>query len=228
MREIFGDPAGRRLGGAGSAPSILERPEPAVIIQEAADLSRQVQLRLLALFSSRQAEDKFWIFETSRDLERMVGEGAFEQGLYRILEKGRVILPPLRVCRDFIPNEAERILEDLRRRHFRNVSLGGEAVEALLNYDWPGNWREMRWALESAFFTCSNGEISRDDLRLGAWSRREDFDDLNLRRRSEELEKSLILRAYALHGGNQVQMARALGISRGSLQYKMDKYQLFH
>ena len=88
----------------------------------------------------------------------------------------------------------------------------------MLRHDWRGNWRELKNTLESAFLMSAGTVIQAADLRLGLWTVPEDWDDLNLRKRSAEVEKNLLLRAYSLHAGNQVQMARALGISRGSLQ----------
>ena len=225
LRELFGDPAGARLGGESPGVPLVEREERALVIQEAGDLASHAQLRILALFSSGDS-DRFWVFESSRDLERMAKAERFLRGLYRILEAGKVVLPPLRVRKDRLEEEVERLLGGFRARYRRDVRLDSGALDAMLKYEWRGNWRELRNTLESAFLMTADSAIRREDLRLGLWAAPEDWDDLNLRRRSEEFEKSLLLRAYSLHSGNQVQMARALGISRGSLQYKLEKYGL--
>ncbi len=223
LRELFGDPAGARLGGAASAVPILRRENRVVVIQETGDLAPHAQLRILALFSEAAAE-KFWIFETSRDLERMSRAEKFLPGLFRRLEAGRLELPPVRAVKGRIEEEAGRLLASFRARYRREMELESGALDAMLRHDWRGNWRELRNTLESAFLMSVSGRIRAEDLRLGLWTAPEDWDDLNLRKRSEEMEKGLLLRAYSLHGGNQVQMARALGISRGSLQYKLEKY----
>ncbi|MEQ9364253.1 MAG: helix-turn-helix domain-containing protein [Leptospirales bacterium] len=225
LRELFGDPAGARLGGESPALPIVNREEPAIVIQEAGDLDPHVQLRILALFSSGE-HDRFWIFESSRDLERMVQAEKFLRGLYQMMKPGLVVLPPVRARRDRIEEEVERLLASFRLRYQRDVHLHGDALDAMLRHDWRGNWRELRNTLESAFLMSAGTIIQAADLRLGLWTVPEDWDDLNLRKRSAEVEKNLLLRAYSLHAGNQVQMARALGISRGSLQYKLEKYGL--
>jgi len=225
LRELFGDPAGARLGGPSPTVPILERDEAAVVIQEAGDLAAHAQLRILALFTAGES-DKFWIFETSRDLERMARVDKFLPGLFQQLRPGSVALPAVRAVKERLPEEVERLLEGFRREFRREMELSPEALEAMLQHDWRGNWRELKNTLESAFLMCQSGRIGREDLRLGLWAQPEDWDELNLRKRSEEMEKGLLLRAYSLHGGNQVQMARALGISRGSLQYKLEKYGL--
>ena len=70
LREIFGDSAGARLGGAGAGLPLLERPGRLVFIQEAALLSHQVQLRLYARLAGEE-DGRFWVFGSSRDLEAM-------------------------------------------------------------------------------------------------------------------------------------------------------------
>ncbi|MBL8018184.1 MAG: hypothetical protein JNM27_00845 [Leptospirales bacterium] len=155
----------------------------------------------------------------------LVKAGLFSSALADLLGRAKLVLPPLRRIRDKIQPECDRLLDELKTRYSRHIDLGRPARRAIDEYDWPGNWDELRKTLESAFLTCVRGEIAPEDLRLGQWFE-PDTDDLNLRRRSRDLEKQILLKAYALHSGNQVQMARALGISRGSLQYKMAKYGL--
>ena len=225
LRELFGDAAGVRLGGNSPTVPIVNRKEPVVVIQEAGDLDRLAQLRLLALFNT-SGEKKVWIFETCRDLHQMAAGERFLPGLNELLWKNVVSLPPLRNCLAKLENEVYRLMNIFHENYRRKVTLSPEAQNALSKYHWPGNWRELKNTLESAFLMASENLIHKKDLRLGRWAAPEDWDDLNLRRHSEAVEKMLLLRAYALHSGNQVQMARALGISRGSLQYKMDKHRL--
>ncbi len=225
LRELFGDPAGIRLGGASSSIAIVNRKEPVVVIQETGDLSSLSQLRLLALFSENR-EQKLWIFETSRDLKQMTTADRFLPALNDMLWKNAIVLPPLRNCLKRLREEIERLMHVFCKQYRRNVRLDSEAIGALSSYSWPGNWRELKNTLESSFLMATESVIYKKDLRLGRWSAPEDWDDLNLRKHSEAIEKSLLLRAYSMHAGNQVQMARALGISRGSLQYKLDKHGL--
>lgn len=224
LRELFGDSAGARLGDSGAVLPIIDRPGSAIVIQEASDLASVAQLKILDSLSAEAAR-KFWIFETSMDLAAMVSVGKFQAGLFRTLESHKVVLPPLRINRSLIRQEATRLIAELRQKYRRSIELSESGYTALENYDWPGNWHELRRGLEGAFLLCKTNEILPADLRLGSDSSA-DGDDLNLRKRSRELEHQLLLQAYALHGGNQVQMAKALGISRGSLQYKLQKYRI--
>ena len=223
LREFFGDAAGARLGEASVVP-VMERGASAIIVEEVSDLSSSLQLRILALLSDPDSP-VFWVFTSSRDLGAMAEAGRFQSALLRLLRAGEMLLPPVRNQKDRIPEESERLMEGFRRQYGRSISLTGEALEALRQYDWPGNWQELRDTLRSAFLLCPGSELRKVDLQFGNWNQGQ-ADDLNLRDRTAELEKSLLLQAYALHGGNQVQMARALGISRGSLQYRMNKLGL--
>lgn len=225
LRELFGEKAGARLGEAAPSVSAVSLKDAAVVIQEAAELAEIVQLRLLDLFTSGSG-GQFWIFHTTMDLDALSREGQFKDGLYRVLSINMILVPPAREFQEKIVNEAERLVSILGREYRRKVQLSPDARNLIGEYEWPGNWVEIRKTLESAFFLSGGGMIRAGDLRLGKWAEPKDEDDLNLRRRTGELEQSLLLKAYALHGGNQVQMARALGISRGSLQYKLEKYGL--
>lgn len=219
LRELFGDSPGVRLHAPGSV-AIVDRPARAVVIEEVGDLDSFAQLRLLSLFTGGANLDRLWILETARDLKAMAETGHFDPGLARLLVDA-VVLPPVRVQKDRISDEVMRLLRVFQKQYGRNMELGEGVLEMLERYDWPGNWRELKTTVESAFLLAPGPVIEKEGFRLGHWAVTGDADSLNLRRQVKELERSLFLRAYALHGGNQVQMARALGISRGSLQYRL-------
>lgn len=223
LRELFGDRAGARLGGEASVQPFVERPAEAYVIYEAADLHLEAQRRLLDLFSG--GSTGLWVLFTSQDMDRCVDEGIFARGFAEYLRPGRVEIPPLRKLRHHLLDEAERILRSFSMRYRRPVSLGAGARRALEDYAWPGNWQELEQTIESAYFR-SRHEIDSAALAPGTAPVLAEPDTLNFRERTAALERRLLLEAYALHSGNQVHMARALGISRGSLQYQMAKYGL--
>jgi transcriptional regulator of aromatic amino acid metabolism len=223
LREMFGDRATARLGGEAAAQPLVERPARAFVIQEAADLHLDVQRRLLDFLSG--GAGGLWVFYTSQDLDALADEGVFARGFAEYLRPGRVIVPPLRQLKAWLIPEAERILQLLGTRYRRFVGLGQGARAAMAEYAWPGNWVELEQVIESAYFR-SRTEIDERALALGSVPFTAEPDTLNFRERTAALERRLLLEAYALHSGNQVHMARALGISRGSLQYQMTKYGL--
>lgn len=223
LRELFGDQAGGRLGDLPVVP-LTKRGLDVIVVREAGDLSQGAQLRILAELSSGEA-GPVWVFETCRDLEAMTEEGLFERALLRLLQSKRIVLPPLRMVRDFLPAEVDRILDRLQLKYRREVEISDDAMEKIVSLQWPGNHEQLESTLEATFLLADSGVIRADQIRPELWFDGE-IDELNLRQRSEQMETSLLLKAYALHGGNQVHMAKALGISRGSLQYRMARLGL--
>ncbi|HNN73973.1 MAG TPA: helix-turn-helix domain-containing protein [Leptospiraceae bacterium] len=223
LRELFGDSAGQRLGGEGAVVPLVDRGADAIVIEEVADLKPAAQSRLLDHLV--RGDSIFWVLSTSSDLALLSSEGQFSPAFWSFLSTRQFVVPPLRKMSQFLSEEIERILEGLRVQYGRRVEVSEAAMNRLLRYDWPGNWDELKQSLETAYLLCHEGVIGEAELRLGDHGG-EEPDTLNLRRRTADLERRLILEAYSLHAGNQVHMARALGISRGSLQYKLAKYGL--
>jgi len=223
MRELFGLDAGKRLGGPAAVVPYVER-SPFLIIHEPAFLDPEVQDMLARLENGPRC----FLF-TEFDLGALADAGRFSAALLKRCER-RLVLPPLRqLDRAVLSLEIDRQLSQFTERYGRQVELSMEARELLLSQEWPGNLNELTLVLELAFLSCQqDGAIPvaavQKGLALGGASAGKD--DLDLRSRLGQLERSLILQAHILHGGNQVQMARALRISRGSLQYKLEKMGL--
>jgi DNA-binding NtrC family response regulator len=101
-----------------------------------------------------------------------------------------------------------------------------DALEALVAYTWPGNVRELEHAVERALLMATGSRVRAEDLLLrprgesgGGGSR---LEEMTL----EEVERYLIQRALARHGGNVSDAARVLGLSRSALYRRMQAYQL--
>ena len=227
LRELFGEAAGRRLGGPDpTRVPLAEGPDRAVVILEAASLTRSAQLRLHSLLAGEEGRGRLWILQSCRDLGAMAKAGKFDPGLWSRLRDSVFVLPPLRALPDALPSEVQRLLARLGGIFRRDLECSPEALQALQAHHWPGNWEELARVLERAFLVAGGSHIVPRDLFFQPSGDGPAAGALDLRGRSEELEWSLLLEAYALHAGNQVHMARALGISRGSLQYKLEKHGL--
>ncbi len=226
LRELFGEAAGRRLGGEDpTRVPLVEGPERALVILEVSALARPAQLRLHSFLAAEEGGGRFWILQSCRNLEAMARAGRFDPGLWSRIRDGVQVLPPLRTQSEpQLRAEVDRLLERLARVHRREVRCSPEALGALAAHRWPGNWEELALVVERAFLLAPGERIEEQDLTFPGPVEVRPGSGLDLRRRSEELERQLLMEAYSLHAGNQVHMARALGISRGSLQYKMDKF----
>jgi two-component system NtrC family response regulator len=167
---------------------------------------------------------------TNLDLEREVREGRFREDLFYRLNVIPIALPPLRERRTDIPLLVEHFLAK-HGQPGRVRVIAPEALEALVAYSWPGNVRELESAVERTLLLADGDVIHLKDLpaaaRMGAGSAGGRFpveipdEGLDL----DGLERSLIVRAIEKSGGNVTRAARLLGLSRRTLQYRLEKIQ---
>jgi len=109
-------------------------------------------------------------------------------------------------------------------RYSREVQgLDHSAMQSLLQYSWPGNIRELEHTLERAVLMCRSNQIQTADLGLGMQRpQAQNLEELSL----EAVETILIRKALQRFQGNVSQAAEALGLSRGALYRRMEKYGL--
>jgi DNA-binding NtrC family response regulator len=169
------------------------------------------------------------ISATRQPLERMVEEGKFRADLYYRLRMIDIRVPALRERGADVLLLAKHFLDSNAKRYRKEeLRLSPEAEKALLAYAWPGNVRELRNLIEQVSMMATERVIQAEDIpfsSLRAAQPDQDADpdqDLNL----ERLEKRTIERALQRCQGNVTQAARALGISRDTLRYRIERLQL--
>ena len=181
------------------------------------------------------------IAATNRDLLECVKEGTFREDLYYRVNIAQVQVPPLRERGADILDLSDIFLGDICRRSKRKISLSEAARKALLQYEFPGNIRELRNLLERAVIfsqgKCispqdlglapveagSEGLISESSLPVESMSSTLELpNNLNL----QDHEKHLLEEAIQQTEGNHSQAARLLGITPQALYRKLDKYGL--
>jgi DNA-binding NtrC family response regulator len=170
--------------------------------------SRRVNVRVIAA--------------TNADLRAACSVGQFREDLLFRLNTVEIHLPALRERRDDIPTLAGHFLARYAQRYRRSVTgLDSGALQALLQYSWPGNVRELEHTMERAVLMCRTNEIQPADLGLNApRSQDQNLEELSL----ENVEAVLIRKALQRFHGNVSQAAEALGLSRGALYRRMEKY----
>ncbi|MGH9570456.1 MAG: PilZ domain-containing protein, partial [Candidatus Angelobacter sp.] len=158
----------------------------------------------------------------NRDLEDSVGAGRFRPDLDHRLAQFRLDIPPLRERPEDILGIAEQVL----RQHYPESTFTKDAVNALLDYDWPGNIRELRNVVFRAVLQAANAhlEITADDLELRQ-PRMKDKAVLAIGGNLNQVERQMILQTVEKNGGNQGKAAQALGISRRTLIRKLKTYR---
>jgi DNA-binding NtrC family response regulator len=161
---------------------------------------------------------------TNADLHTECGAGRFREDLLFRLNTVEIRLPPLRERREDIPTLAAHFLARHAAR-YRRALQGFEptALQMVLQYGWPGNVRELDHTLERAVLMARGGRIEAGDLGLGGQrGAAPNLDEMSL----ETVEAILIRKALSRAGGNVSHAAEALGLSRGALYRRMEKYGL--
>ncbi|MHC4200296.1 MAG: sigma-54-dependent transcriptional regulator [Planctomycetota bacterium] len=191
------------------------------------------------------------IAATNRDLEKAIAEGKFRDDLYHRLDVFTIDLPPLRERREDIPRLVAYFLDRFARElGVEKPVLSEPALEALRGYGWPGNVRELEHCIHRAMIFTRGYPIQPDDIhralersagRPATESATRGQDRLRetvqeyLKHRSgtsthtqflETVDKLLVAEALKLTQGNQTRAAKLLGLTRPTLQAKMQKYGL--
>jgi DNA-binding NtrC family response regulator len=159
---------------------------------------------------------------TNTDLPAACAAGQFREDLLFRLNTVEIHVPALRERREDIPVLAAHFLSRYAARYRRPVQrFDPAAVQALLQYSWPGNVRELEHTIERAVLMCRAQEIQPADLSLSSQRvQTQNLEDLSL----EAVEAVLVRKALQRFQGNVSQAAEALGLSRGALYRRMEKY----
>ena len=236
--ELFGHEKGAFTDAKDRKEGLFEVADGGTIfLDEIGDLSPELQPKLLKVLENRRfrrlggtreiAVDVRLIAATNRALEDQVRSGGFREDLYYRLNVLPLELPALR---DRSPDDvawlAHRILAELADAiNGGPTTFSDDALRLLVQYDWPGNIREMRNVLERILILAGDTEqITRS--RLPAEMRSGPKADRGEPMTLEEVERRHLARVLERTEGNRSQAARLLGISRAALYDKMDRFGL--
>ena len=166
---------------------------------------------------------------TNVDLKKLVLEGRFREDLYYRLNVVKISLPPLRERKEDIPLLIDHFIQKfnlLKGRTIRGVAP--DVLSYLMDYPFPGNIRELENVIQYAFIRCKSDFIAIEhlppDLFENIYSRKDTFSGAESSRYPEEAER--IRSLLNQYGGNRIETAKALGISRSTLWRKIKKYRL--
>jgi len=161
---------------------------------------------------------------TNADLDREVNAGSFRQDLLYRLNTVRIHVPPLRERIEDIPLLATHFLQEYVTKYRKAITgFSDAALEAFLNYPWPGNVRQLDHAIERAVLMSQNQVLSLSDLGLQPVEKiRPHFENMTL----DQIECWAIRKAFNQHDGDISKAAQALGLSRAALYRRLEKYQI--
>lgn len=224
--EIFGHEKGSFTGAVAQKKGKLEVAEGGTLfLDEVGEMSPALQAKMLRVIQERQYErvggtrtlkaDIRIIAATNKDLKEAIKTGAFRQDLYYRLNVVEIRLPPLRERREDIPLLVQYFVAKFSDRLKRKIrGLSSDARSLLLQYDWPGNIRELENVIERAAVLCNTEVITPEDLpetltdgASASGIPLSKFQDV-----VTQTKKDLILHAIKESKGNITDAAKALGL----------------
>jgi two-component system NtrC family response regulator len=199
-----------------------------IFLDEIAEMSVALQSKILRVLQERVVYrvgglkpikiDVRIISATNVDILSTIEQGKFREDLYFRLNTIPIKIAPLKRRRDEIMQIAEKTLEDVKNRYdLPHKVFSDIAKKALLNYEWPGNIRELISVVERAAILSDNEAISEDDLFLDSRSSKKNINNME----KELIEEVLISVKYDL-----LEACKILGISKKALMGKINKYNL--
>jgi DNA-binding NtrC family response regulator len=242
--EIFGHEKGAFTGALERRAGCFELAEEGtLLLDEIGEMPVITQAKLLRVLEDRKLRRLGSKTETSVDVrvlaatnklpEEAVAKGELRGDLYYRLNVFNIHMPPLREHKDDVPQLVESLLADMNQKHGRKVGGVSDTVSQMfLNYNWPGNVREMRNTLERAVIVCEGSLVEPRHLppNFGASGLKPatmaDGDGIRVQVGTtvEEAEKQLILKTLASASNNKTRAAEILGISLKTLHNKLKEY----
>ena len=236
--ELFGYEKGAFSGAASSKPGKFELADKGTLfLDEIGDVPPAIQVKLLRVLQDREFErlggtkthkvDVRLIAATNRDLRAALEEGTFREDLYYRLNVVAIDIPSLREHKEDIPALANFFLERYARDSGRKITgIAPEAMKRLTEYHWPGNVRELQNMIERGVTLSAGTMLGLDDIHLDENSTRASSGaahTLPPGMTLEQWEDETIREALRRANGNKSQAARALGLSRNALRYRLSK-----
>lgn len=212
-----------------------------IFLDEIGDLDLNSQVKLLRVLQDRTYEvlgdsrtktvDVRVVCATNRNLQQMVEENKFREDLYYRINLITVNLPPLRERANDIPLLTEYFINNLKTIYSRvDLKISREAVTWLKNRFLPGNIRELKNLVERTVLVSEKDTLEIKDFEKQTEDRKVQNNRFSLPEVGsltiDEMELSMIKKAMEFHRGNISKVARSLGLSRGTLYRKLEKYNI--
>ena len=238
--ELFGHVKGAFTGAIANKPGRFQLADGGTLfLDEIGDLSPKGQgdlLRVLEDGAFRMVGGSDLIrvnvrviAATNKKLSDSVAQGKFREDLFYRLQVVPIVMPPLRERAEDIPLLIERFFEQFAAKHKRRRKrMSAEALQLCQRFPWPGNVRQLRNIIERLVITCREVEVGVK--HLPDFLREHDRNATTFTVRPgtpmAAVEKLLIRQTLTHVTSNREEAARALGISRRALQYKLKQYGL--
>ena len=251
--ELFGHEKGAFTGAQMQRQGLFERAhQGTLLLDEIGEMPLNLQVKLLRVLQEQEFErvggsqtikiDVCIVAATNRDLSDMIEQGEFRRDLYYRLNVMHLYSLPLRERPEDILLLARYFLQKFSAENNKDIiGFDVSAIRMLENYPWLGNVRELANAVEHAVIMSTGYMIFVDDLPIGF--QQEMIQDtavvennpkmtelldkpIKLKESLKQYEKEIIERVLEIYQGNRIDTAKALGISRRALMYKLQEYSI--
>jgi two-component system NtrC family response regulator len=250
--ELFGHVKGAFTGATESRAGIFEAANGGTLfLDDVANLTRDIQAKLLRVLETYEFKpvgaDRFKktnvriIAATNKDLRTMVADERFREDLFYRLNVFLICLPPLRERKDDIPKLAYHFLKLFCRKTGKQIEgFSAEALEALVEHDWPGNVRQLKNIVERLVITFDAGTVDLGSLLDQLQTRQlwrgdtipDTLDELKALKRHllketfGQIERAFIVKALKMSEGNISRAAQQVGMQRPNFHALMRKYHI--
>ena len=246
--ELFGHMKGAFTDAIATKKGLFEvADEGTLFLDEISELPLLMQVKLLRVLQDREFKrvggtedirvDVRIISATNKDLEEAVKEKRFREDLFYRLNVIQIRLPSLRERKEDIPLLTNHFLKKYSEELNKNISkVCPQALQILLNYEYPGNVRELQNIIERAVALESSQELTPNNLnsylsespllKKGAMDIEIPNEGIDMEKMVEELERTLLLKALDKTQGIKKKAAELLHINFRSMRYRLEQYGL--
>jgi DNA-binding NtrC family response regulator len=243
--ELFGHERGAFTGASRVHAGRFEQAQGGTIfLDEIGDISTAMQVKLLHVLENGEFQrlggqetlrvDVRIVAATNRELREEVRRGRFRQDLFYRLHVFTIRVPPLREHKEDIPLLVDHFIRRYATRNARTVErVSNPVLRVLMHHDWPGNVRELEHVVERAVILATGSEVASveiDEHRPATAPKRAETEEteetISLNDALLDFERRLIVEALMKAEGVQARAARALGVSRSNLHYRIEKLGL--
>lgn len=237
--ELFGHKKGAFTGANEDREGRFEAAQGGTLfLDEIGNITLQQQAKLLSVLQNRQVIrlgsnapvniDIRLICATNLPLAELADESRFRRDLIYRINTVDIVMPPLRKREGDILLLANNFLDVYSKKYMKaKPELTPKAIEKLKNYSFPGNVRELQYAMERAVIMADQEMIHESDLIFSALEKVADTrEDDQVAHDLRSLEKNTILKVIEKHSGNITRAAKELGLTRTALYRRLNKYDI--
>ena len=236
--ELFGHERGAFTGASARRIGKFEQAHTGTLfLDEIGDMQPALQAKLLRVLQERQFQrvggtrnistDIRVLTATNRDLDTAIENGDFRTDLYYRIAAFQIVIPPLRTRPEDIPILANHFLKKYAATAEKSIhAISADALQVLMQYNFPGNVRELENAIESAVLLETTNILQQRSLPMSLLQAAASTTDPAGILRLDAIERNTIRHALELSDDNISRAAEALGINRSTLHRKLKKYNL--